>query len=91
MELEAQHPGLVETLTRGSAEPPWPELEVWSFAARPDLRQVELSGPPRGGPASQSGVPADWSRPARLSPGPWRDPDASRCSGAAIPTPVPIA
>lgn len=36
VELEAQHPGLVETLTRGMAEPPWPELEVWSFAARPE-------------------------------------------------------
>jgi hypothetical protein len=70
VELEAQHPGQVETLTRGLAEPPWPELEVWSFAARPDLRQVELSGPSAVDP-SQSGVPSDWSRlPAyRLGPG----------------------
>ncbi|MGE5152387.1 MAG: hypothetical protein ACM3ST_00070 [Bdellovibrio bacteriovorus] len=61
VEVEAQHPGLVETLTLGSAEPPWPELEVWSFAARADLRQVELSGAPTVDP-SQSGVPPDWSR-----------------------------
>lgn len=28
VELEAQHPGQVETLTWGLAEPPWPELEI---------------------------------------------------------------
>jgi hypothetical protein len=70
VELEAQHPGPVERLTRGVAAPPWPELEVWSFAARPDLRQVEPTGPPAVDPL-QSGVPSDWSRlPAyRLGPG----------------------
>ena len=70
VELEAQHPGQVESLTRGTTEPPWPELEVWSWAARPDLRQVELRGPTAVDP-SQSGVPSDWSRlPAyRLGPG----------------------
>ncbi|HSQ06817.1 MAG TPA: hypothetical protein VLM84_03875, partial [Chromatiaceae bacterium] len=70
VELEAQHPGPVERLTRGVAAPPWPELEVWSFAARPELRQVEPTGPPAVDPL-QSGVPSDWSRlPAyRLGPG----------------------
>jgi hypothetical protein len=61
VEVEAQHPGPVETLTRGPSDPPWPEAEVWSFAARPDLRQVEPGGPPAVDP-SQSGVPSEWLR-----------------------------
>jgi hypothetical protein len=61
VELEAQHPGQVESLTRGPIDPPWPELEVWSFAARPDLRRVEPRGLTAVDP-SQSGVPSDWSR-----------------------------
>ncbi|MBS1203000.1 MAG: hypothetical protein H6R22_1509, partial [Chromatiaceae bacterium] len=70
VELEAHHPGDVTELGRPAAEPPWPELEVWSFAARPDLRRVEVKGLRAVDPL-QSGVPADWSRlPAyRVGPG----------------------
>lgn len=37
----------------------WPEREVWVFAAREDLRQVELSGPPAVDP-SRTELPDDW-------------------------------
>lgn len=70
LEIETQHPGPVEGLSRGAAQPPWPEVEVWSFAARPELRQAEPTGVPAVDPV-QSGVPSAWSRlPAyRLGPG----------------------
>lgn len=60
MEVESHLTGSVGTLTRGETPAPWPDLEVWSFAARPDLRQVELSGPSPVDP-QQAGVPAPWS------------------------------
>ncbi len=70
VELAAQHPGSVSELKRPAREDPWPEYEIWSFAARPDLRQVELGGVPPVDPR-QTGVPADWlGLPAyRLGPG----------------------
>jgi len=60
LEVEAQVGGAVTALTRGTPPTPWPTLEVWSFAARPDLRQVEVLGPAPADPR-QAGVPADWS------------------------------
>jgi hypothetical protein len=61
LELESQHPGDVDSLTLGKIGPPWPEAEVWSFASRPDLRQVQIEGAPAVDPL-QSGVPREWSR-----------------------------
>ena len=60
LEVGAHHDGAVGTLTRGDPPAPWPAIEVWSFAARPDLRQVELSGPTAVDPR-QAGVPPAWS------------------------------
>ncbi|WP_295436652.1 hypothetical protein [uncultured Thiodictyon sp.] len=60
LEVEAQVGGAVSALTRGTPPAPWPALEVWSFAARPGLRQVEVRGPAPADPR-QAGVPADWS------------------------------
>ncbi len=39
---------------------PWPAEEIWSFAADPQLRVVEVSGPPAID-AGQAGVPGEWS------------------------------
>lgn len=39
---------------------PWPADEIWSFAADPALRIVEVSGPPAID-AGQAGVPGEWS------------------------------
>jgi hypothetical protein len=48
----------------------WPAEEIWTFAAHPEIRIVELSGAPLIDP-SQSGLPEEWKTlPAyRLSPG----------------------
>jgi hypothetical protein len=51
--------------TSGAAVP-WPEREVWVFAADEELRQVELSGPPAVDP-SRTELPEEWrSLPAFL-------------------------
>ncbi|MBK5930268.1 hypothetical protein [Halochromatium salexigens] len=76
--LESHHPGPVSALslpqqpsTSVSAPAPvspshWPAQEVWVFAARPDLRQVELSGAEPIDPR-QIRLPAQWQqRPAYL-------------------------
>ncbi|WP_295443087.1 hypothetical protein [uncultured Thiodictyon sp.] len=70
LSVGAQVGGAVGALKRTDAPAPWPAQEVWSFAARPDLRQVELSGPATVDPR-QAGVPAEWvALPAyRLSSG----------------------
>lgn len=70
VEIEAHHPGDVMALARPSSEAPWPDLELWSFAARPGLRRVELSGLTAVDPG-QSGVPVQWSRlpTYRVGPG----------------------
>ena len=63
VEVDEQHPGSVAELSRPDGSKvgaePWPEHEVWSFFARPDLRQVELAGPAPADPR-QSGVPMEW-------------------------------
>ncbi len=61
LEVTAYHPGLVSTLARAMAPAPWPEREVWAFAAHPDLRQVEVSGVSALDPR-QTRLPEDWSR-----------------------------
>ncbi|WP_242523171.1 hypothetical protein [Thiocystis minor] len=61
LEVASYHSCAVTSLSRGSLPPPWPEQEVWAFAARPDLRQVELTGLPLVDPR-QTRIPDDWSR-----------------------------
>ena len=68
--LESHHPGPVAALrlpereTTGASD--WPDQEVWVFAARPDLRQVELSGAEPIDPR-QARLPPDWQQlPAYL-------------------------
>jgi hypothetical protein len=60
VELESYHPNDVTDLRRANADPPWPEVEVWSFAAQPDLRRVEPQGLAAVDPG-QVGVPDGWS------------------------------
>lgn len=67
--LDAQHPGDVTVLTRPQASDPWPETEVWSFAAQPDLRQVDPQGLEAVDPG-QSGVPTEWQRLPAYQAGP---------------------
>ncbi len=59
--VEAYHSGSVTQLSRPDLLVPWPEQEVWAFAARPDLRQVELMGFQSIDPR-QTRIPADWAR-----------------------------
>lgn len=40
---------------------PWPDAEIWAFAAQPHLRTVQLSGG-RSLDPSQTSVPADWQQ-----------------------------
>jgi hypothetical protein len=61
LEVASYHSGAVEALSRGDMPSPWPEQEVWAFAARPELRQVELTGLPLIDPR-QTRLPPDWSR-----------------------------
>jgi len=64
--LEAHHPGPVSALRLAGHPVPWPEQEVWAFAARPDLRQVEVMGAEAVDPR-QTRLPRDWQRlPAYL-------------------------
>ncbi|HEX9619396.1 MAG TPA: hypothetical protein VF989_04635, partial [Polyangiaceae bacterium] len=53
----------------GEHAEPWPDHEIWVFEARPELREVELSGAPSVDPTRTS-LAEDWrSLPAfRLSP-----------------------
>lgn len=66
LEVAAYHPGPVTALPLGASGSPWPQEEVWVFAARPQLRQVELEGAEPVDPR-QTRLPAQWSRlPAYL-------------------------
>jgi hypothetical protein len=66
MTVDSHHPGPVSALTLGSQAPPWPDREVWVFAAHPELRQVEIAGLDPVDPR-QTRLPADWQRlPAYL-------------------------
>lgn len=69
--LDFRHPGgEVNQVTRPTAAAPWPEIEVWVFAAQPNLRVVEVGGAPAVD-AQQTLLPAHWRQlPAyRLEPG----------------------
>jgi hypothetical protein len=70
LEVASHHPGAVAQLAR-PADPaaPWPEREVWAFAAQPERRRVELSGLERLDP-SQTGLPGDWARLPVYAAGP---------------------
>ncbi len=57
--LEAHAPNASEGLALPAREAPWPEAEVWSFAARPELRSAEIAGATPVS-AEVAGVPADW-------------------------------
>jgi len=59
--VDSHHPGPVEALRLREHDAPWPAQEVWAFAARPDLRQVEIQGAEPLDPR-QTRVPADWRR-----------------------------
>ncbi len=48
-----------KTLTRGQIDGPWPDHEIWVFAADPKLRQVEVSGLTPVDP-SRTSLPEDW-------------------------------
>lgn len=61
LEVTAYHPGPVSTLARATAPAPWPEREVWAFAAHPDLRQIEVGGVSALDPR-QTRLPEAWSR-----------------------------
>ncbi len=54
------------TLGIGTTNDPWPEQEIWVFAANQKLRQVEISGVPAVDP-SRTSLPDEWKRlPAYL-------------------------
>ncbi|MTW20626.1 hypothetical protein [Allochromatium palmeri] len=62
LEVASYHPGDVTQLARPTTlAAPWPEREVWAFAAQPERRRVELSGLEMLDP-SQTGLPGDWAR-----------------------------
>lgn len=56
--LTARATAPLTQVTAPAVGAPWPAEEVWSFAADPQLRVVELSGPPAID-ASQAGVPGE--------------------------------
>ncbi len=62
--------GSVTAVARPQAPEPWPETELWVFAAQPQLRTVEVTGAPAIDP-QQTLLPAAWrTLPAyRLEPG----------------------
>jgi hypothetical protein len=61
LDITSQHPGDVGELARDRAAPPWPEQEIWAFAAEPALRRVEVSGLESVDPR-QTAIPQDWMR-----------------------------
>ncbi|TCT20709.1 hypothetical protein [Thiobaca trueperi] len=61
LDVTTWHAGSIGELKRAAPVAPWPEHEIWAFEARPDLRQVEIGGPPLIDPR-QTRLPDDWSR-----------------------------
>ncbi len=59
--LQSQTLSSVQSIQIPARSAPWPEAEIWAFAAQPHLRTVQLSG---GRPVdpSQTSVPADWQQ-----------------------------
>ncbi|WP_296804906.1 hypothetical protein [Thiocapsa sp.] len=61
LDVVAHHQGDVSELSRRETAAPWPEREIWAFAAEPVLRRVEPSGLDAVDPR-QTGIPEEWSR-----------------------------
>lgn len=61
LDVVAHHQGDVSELSRRESGAPWPEREIWAFAAEPALRRVEPSGLDAVDPR-QTGIPEEWSR-----------------------------
>ena len=59
IELTTRQPSAVARLAPSAAAAPWPQDEVWAFAARTDLRVVEVRGGSEIDPR-QTSAPADW-------------------------------
>ncbi len=59
IDVTARAPGPVAELALPQLAGPWPEEEVWSFAAHNELRIVEVSGAPPVDP-QQTQVPPPW-------------------------------
>jgi hypothetical protein len=70
LDLESRQPGEITELALSTFAPPWPEEEIWSFAADNAVRLVEVEGVNAIDPR-QTSLPDDWkSLPAfRLRPG----------------------
>ncbi|MDP5293858.1 hypothetical protein Q9290_16430 [Oceanimonas sp. CHS3-5] len=69
LQLISRHPGDTGKLILPAIAAPWPEEEVWAVQAYPQLRLMEIKGPPIVD-ARQSGLPPEWqSLPAyRMTP-----------------------
>ena len=66
LRIDSHHQGPVSALSLPARDPPWPDREVWVFAAHPDLRQVEITGVEPVDPR-QTRLPEPWQRlPAYL-------------------------
>ncbi len=62
IELVARSEAFVTKLARPTPDGPWREgEEVWTFEAKPDLRVVEVKGPPSIDPA-QTSLPEAWKK-----------------------------
>ncbi len=59
LSIDSHHPGPVDALGWNAAPAPWPDHEVWVFAAHPQLRQVEITGVDPVDPR-QTRLPDDW-------------------------------
>ncbi len=70
LEVLAHSSEALDRLASDQRPAPWPETEIWVFRAAPELREVDLLGPPRVDP-SRTTLPAAWrTLPAfRLTPG----------------------
>ena len=71
LSLSLRHTGPLHELSLGLPDNGfWPQQEIWSFRAQPDLRLVEIDGVPSIDPL-QTSMPKNWHKyPAyRLLPG----------------------
>jgi hypothetical protein len=66
IELTGRHPQYLTRLSLNQVTPPCPDEEVWVFDAKPQLRLVEVKGPPVVDPR-QTNLPKAWQNlPAYL-------------------------
>ncbi len=68
--IDARGPGSLPELKLNASEGPWAPEEIWTFAAAPELRRVEIAGVTAVDP-QQTLLPEEWKRlPAyRVRPG----------------------